>query len=215
MMGDVEELLSEVARVSAARDKQPTLIVKSTAIATISLIEERLVDALAGETIRGMKAIAPGSNYFGANVRAVGVFGPSTYLPKDGREALVLGKAGRLVMARVERDGILRAMQPASVTVVTWRQVDAEDLRLEDLALYVNVLQLVLQRHLARAPLAEERDARVINLADRLRRALAPRPSYTRNPPSRSRAAAPPTAPRRAHRRPSRSVRLASPFPRP
>lgn len=46
-MGDVEELLSEVARVSAARDKQPTLIVKSTAIATISLIEERLVDALA------------------------------------------------------------------------------------------------------------------------------------------------------------------------
>jgi len=158
-MGNVEDLLREVAAhdgVACARG------VREEAVRAIRLLEAKLVQALDGETLRGLPVLTEG-RFYGANVRATGRYGIATWLSKDGNDSLVLLKTGGLAMAWRDETAILGA---------GLRMADESDLWAGDLERVSGVVEEVLRTHLARGVATRGRDSHVRLLATRLRLVL-------------------------------------------
>lgn len=156
----VESLLREVAAHDGLAAER---LAREQAVSAIRMLERRLVEALAGESLRGMVSLVPGGRFSAANVRAEGEHGIDTWLPRDGNEVLVVLRTGELAMAGQDATAVLGAV---------WRKVEDRELRAQDLEIVTEAIELVLRQHLEKVRGSGTRDSRVHVLATRLRQAL-------------------------------------------
>ena len=167
----IPNLIVEAGRASEVlRDTRERARVE--AIAAIRAMERALLDALAGETLKGIRDIAPG--YAAARVRSVGrndVSIPYEPLPEPrpgfsvGREVLVVTAYGRLDMAhtlRVDQGSIVVGHRPA----------DDPDLLIEDVEHLARLFAELLGEHVARARKTAERFGHLDAIAQRISAAL-------------------------------------------
>lgn len=158
---EVGEMLGEVGRLQGRREAMAQR--RGVAVRTIRFLERRLVFELAGQELRGLRSLVPEGlgmqPFFAAATR--GKHGVDSFLPIDGSEALVVGKAGRLLMAR------------KGVPVAHWRDAADEDLSAEDLEPVVHAAREALARHLRYSAQRGRADGRLQDLCDRLAEALA------------------------------------------
>jgi hypothetical protein len=140
----IPRLLEDTAAASAALrlTRERTRV---SAVAAIRRLERALVEALDGETLKGLREIAPG--YSAARVR-----GSDDSLPEPktfeayGRSVLVVDATGDLVMATRRRVG-----------GVCVRRATDEDLLLEDVESVARVFTRVLTEHVERARRSAEK----------------------------------------------------------
>jgi hypothetical protein len=160
---EVDQLLAEVRRGGGIRARVGTL--RAQAVRAMRLLEARLVDALAGDSLRGLVNLVPPERgrFVAANVRGSAPYGIDRYLPFGnlGGETLCIGRHGDLLMAST-----------ASVQGGLVREATDEDLRFEDLELMVLAVREVLRRHLAAMPAHERRCDRVRRVAECVEEAL-------------------------------------------
>lgn len=132
---------------------------REDAVKAIRELEARLVEALDGDTLRGISRLQEGDTGIqGINVRGAGKFGIDTYLPTDGREVLIISKGGRLQMASV--NGGVEKEQARDA-------FDAE-LTAQDLEPIASAMQKALERHIVRAERTEKNYVRVTDLCEKL-----------------------------------------------
>lgn len=128
-----------------------------TARETIALLERRLVEALDGEALKGMSSLLPNASFPALRVRqGSGRFGAQEYLPRDGREVLVLRVDGTLAFAR-------RSGEAAEL-----RRPAQDELRADDFEPYVRTVQEAVEAHLARTGRRDAHYARVEEIATRI-----------------------------------------------
>jgi hypothetical protein len=137
---------------------------RERAIVAVRALERRLVEALDGETLKGLREIGPG--YQAARVRGKD---PYEELPEprefeQGREVLVVTSTGELEMASVSR------------RVLPWRvearPVADEDFLIEDVEALGVLFERVLSEHIERAKKSAEKFARLEELARQVSEAL-------------------------------------------
>lgn len=133
----IDNALARAARASRALSETRTKA-RDVSIRAIRDVERRVVEALAGEQLRGMPNLAErGAPLRAMRVNAWSRNGDSSMLPRDGREVLVFTAAGRLAVARLGEVG------------PQIRHVTDDELVLEDLSSFVGVVQEALERHIA------------------------------------------------------------------
>jgi hypothetical protein len=101
----IDDALDRASR-AASRLSAERAAVRDYAVAALRALERRLVDALAGEPLRGLTNVAGDRGRFVA--ARVGGRPPrliDDLLPYSGDECLVLGRDGHLYVARVTGDG--------------------------------------------------------------------------------------------------------------
>lgn len=141
---------------------------KQDAIKAIRLIEGRLVEALAGEPLRGLPNLLPEVGARHQQFYALQVRGKFADRPLPYDEAVVvLTREGRLCWATRESDGHLRPAVRAHLV-----PVEDDELMLEDLQLVAASVERALQAHLARVESTSERYRNVSALARRVSHAL-------------------------------------------
>lgn len=117
-------------------------------------LEEALVRALDGERLLETPNLATSNEpIFGYRIRSKEADTPLRYGPMP---TLILDATGRLVMAWRTRDGI------------GWRAALDEDLRGEDLQRLLEVFEVAVDRHMARAEHRSRRFSRIRELADKV-----------------------------------------------
>lgn len=161
MMGamTLDEAIHRTAVVSTVLSEK-RLKARVVSIRAIRELEERLVEAIAGEKIRGMPNLMPtGEPLYAMRINSWSrKWGASEPLPRDGREVLVLTNVGQLRVAR--RDG----QEPWS----DLREVVDEELVIEDLELFTRAVQAALEKHMALVDKRVRSIARVEDLAKRV-----------------------------------------------
>lgn len=157
--GDVIERVAQASpALTAARARA-----REASRTAVEEMQERLRDALAGETIRGLVDLNPsGDRWLGARVHGHGHHGVDSYLPPDGRPALCITAKGVLVHAWIE-----------GAHVKTERTATL-DIRAEDISQYARTLVIVLTRHLEATSSAAASYGRTAALADAIRKAIEP-----------------------------------------
>lgn len=146
----LDDLLDEAAKASAdamiSRDDARTV-----AVSAIRKLEARLIDAIAGDTLRGMATLATG---FEGTLQGARVRGDSDKpLPNGFRDVLVLKRDGSLVLARKTANGY------------ACRLVRDEELLAQDLELVVQTARTALQRHIACAEKTAASYGRILGLS--------------------------------------------------
>ena len=151
----LDELLDDVTH-HAASLSESRLDVRASAVSAIRAIEARLVEALAGERLRGLPNLGTRLDPFYAQ-RVLSKHSTGARLPPDGREVLAIHTDGRLIVVswRVGR-------------VVNRPLVD-DEIVLEDLEPYVRIVGDILERFVA---LSERRTARIDRAGDLARRLI-------------------------------------------
>jgi hypothetical protein len=141
-------------------------LARGKAVRVVRELERRLVEALDGGTLRGLRTLAPeeAGPYYAANVRVGGRHGIDTWL--RGEDVLCIDKDGRLVMAGLWDDG------PVPVSYVRAHPARDEELRAEDAEAMASAVRQVLERHAAASARTGERHARAGAAAEELARAL-------------------------------------------
>lgn len=144
---------------------------REDAIRAIRSMERALVEALAGETLKGLREVVPG--YYAARVRSagrVGVAAPYEPLPEprpgdgSGREVLVVNAHGCLEMARSTR--------AFGRGVALSRDATDDDLLVEDVENLARLYAELLGEHVERARRSAERFGRLNAIAQRISAAL-------------------------------------------
>lgn len=150
-------------RVSLLRSlAEQAKVVRESTVSTLRALEQRLVEALNGEHLRGLVSLADSRpHFYAARVHGSARHGIDTFLP-PGEECLVLGKVGLLLWARYEK----------LFGEVHWRAVQDEELRREDLEPAVLAVAEALRRHLGRVEELTVRNARLADLSLRVSAAL-------------------------------------------
>ncbi len=108
--------------------QEDRLTARSNAVIAIRLIEDRLVEALSGERLRGLPNLNKSAPYFAARVRS-----KPAQLLEDDRWTLVLDDSGMLMMAA--KDCSTAAKD--------------EDLLAEDLEKFTRVVKTALDGHIS------------------------------------------------------------------
>lgn len=155
-MNDLPELLEQTADASAAlRETREKAIAK--ALAAIRQIESSLLEALAGEKLKGLWVLAasPAYKVMGANLRAKQL----DKMIDIGKSALILSVEGKLEIC--SNEGALIK-----------RPCDDSDLRAEDVESIARGVEQVLREHLQNMPKTIERFAQIERLAQRVASAL-------------------------------------------
>lgn len=155
---DLERLASDLVRASNERK-----LAREAAVRALRLIESKVVDAIGGDTLRGMQNLAPpwhAAPYYAQRVHS-GEGVRFRGLPKGGHPVLVISKRGTIALARV-----------AAEQVIDERDVLDEELQLEDLEPVACAFVDVVERHAERLERGAEVRARVTALAERLLIAL-------------------------------------------
>jgi hypothetical protein len=142
------------------------------AIAAVRGMEQALVDALEGETLKGLREVVPG--YYAARARYTGK--KDTYLPFEplpdpksgadyGREVLVVTASGVLEMARAVRHGhgVFGAESRVAADV---------DLVIEDVEHLGRLFPRLLAEHIERSRRTSMRFMRLEDVAQRISAAL-------------------------------------------
>jgi len=168
-MSQIPELLGDVALASdelfAARESA-----RAEAIAAIRAMETALVEALGGETLKGLREVAPGYPAARARCFAAKDAGrPYEPLPEprgggDGREVLVVTSRGRLEMAKT----VVRAGR----VVVQTRWAEDGDLLVEDVEHLPRLFAQLLGEHVARSRRTTSRLIRLESVARQISAAL-------------------------------------------
>lgn len=153
----------DLAELEATRIRGRVADLRDRARAAIRDLEGRLVEALGGDHLRGLKSLVPWGRFYAAMVHGSRVHGVDTYLAPG--EWLVIDKDGRLAMATARP-------APTGDPGVMVRPAGDDDLRVEDLAPYVAAVQVVLERHLRQARAAGLGYGRVEEVLDRLAKAF-------------------------------------------
>lgn len=154
-----------LTRVAGANTPPP----RTEAIDAIRTLEATLVEALHGQTLRGLPNLGTGrSPLAGANVRS-----PTRRIlfPRDGYDeglpALVLHSTGQLMLAWTVRQAWQTSDEPPTFEFVH-RAVEDAELRVEDLQALLTILPTVLTQHLAVAERAGAGWAEISALAHRV-----------------------------------------------
>lgn len=159
----MEGLLSSAAE---QQEKATTLrgIAYGNAVAAIRALESRLLQALNGGTLRGLKNLAPGVGVplQAARIKGSRWFGIDDVLPPDESEVLVISKTGQICMAR----GI--DLQKLSGERWEMRPARDEDFIAQDLEPVVDAVQQALERHIVRSEKTSASYERVSYLSNRL-----------------------------------------------
>lgn len=163
MTSTLSTLLARVADI----DTRPPRV---EAIDAIRTIEQTLVEALRGETLRGLPNLGTGTTPFhGANVRA-GAYDTKVSFPRDGQDmgtpTLIIRSDGRLAVAWTLRQASPRGVVP--LFEFTYRGAEDDDLRVEDLGALLTVLPKVLTDHLAKVEKTQSTYEAVKDLAHRV-----------------------------------------------
>jgi hypothetical protein len=125
----------------------------------VRLVEDRLVEMLAGESLLGLNVVVPGSNFRAAVVHGDDRYGVDTWIRREREPVLVVGKAGQLLLVRCAGDG----------GVFTWRP---ERYRASDLWPVVRAVTEVCRRHARVTAEKGVADRRALDLVERLEGAL-------------------------------------------
>lgn len=165
---DDEDAVTELVENVAKRSNQ---LLRSREAATEESIrilrdlERKVRAALAGQTLRGMCNLVPRCTQPLLGARALdpeSEHGVDTFLPLDGSEVLVIDRSGRFRVAAVCDNGH------------DWydRAVEDEDVGESTLQLASDAMQFVLERHLTRVDRGIRDYAVIVELAERLGKAL-------------------------------------------
>lgn len=143
-MTPIDDLFDELA-ASTRREVEKREIANGEALEVIRTLEERLREALGGETLKGLPNLLPDGErpFHGLRLNNAGRHGTAEYLPRDGREVLALSRDGTIVM--VARDAVHGEILPRI------RQATDESLRGDMLEPIVRAVQEALDGHLLRA----------------------------------------------------------------
>lgn len=137
---------------------------RSAAVEAIRSLEQRLVEALGGESLRGLPNLAPrGPEFYAARVNAFSRHGSGGHLPKDGRSVLVLGRDGRLLVASWNVENFVRRGD-----FVEARPVRDDELIAEDAEAFSRLVTEVLEKHIALAERRTEALVRAEDLAQKI-----------------------------------------------
>jgi len=164
-------LIADVSRASgelrARRERA-----RVEAIAAVRGMERSLVDALGGETLKGLRDVVPG--YAAARARSFGKkdsgqpFEPLPE-PRDdapyGREVLVVSSAGVLEMARTVRRGLGKLGAES-------RPASDDDLVVEDVEHLAMLFATLLGEHVERSRRTSAMFGRLEGIAQRISAAL-------------------------------------------
>jgi hypothetical protein len=155
----IDELLKRASVASRSVSSKQTNA-RVLAVQTIREMERKIQHALDGDVLRGLSDIAAAARapFHAARVRTEKGFGLDEFLPRDGREVLVLTKRGELAMAA----------RGASTNAVTARAVRDDELQAQDVEAIARVVQSALERHIARAARTEANYDRIAGLSERL-----------------------------------------------
>jgi hypothetical protein len=155
----IDDLMSRAKEASGR-----VVLVRLQAVAAIRLIERRLQEVLAGDTLRGLRDLTPsyGTETFAAAVAWVAggalhpAHGVDTFPPIDGRELLVLDRAGALRVVAVG-DGEVGVYPAEDV-----------DFRVDHVEALHRAVITVLERHVERTERIAVGYGPARELADRL-----------------------------------------------
>jgi len=133
---------------------------RSTAIAAMRGLEERLQAAIAGDVLRGLKNLAkPAGKFSAAHVGGSGQWGIDERL--EWRvPTLCVSQDGKLVVAQIDGSD------------VSVRDAADEDLRIEDVGPVTDAVHEALERHVAHSERTAASYARASELSARLARAV-------------------------------------------
>ncbi|HEX7095665.1 MAG TPA: hypothetical protein VF183_07265 [Acidimicrobiales bacterium] len=157
-----ESIDSLLARVRLADSRPP----RREAIAAIRALERAVIDALAGQTLRGLPNLGTGSSPFlGANVRGA-TYTQRVPFPGDaqieGNPVLVLRPDARLAMAWTVRSATTGRFD------FVHHGAEDDNLLVEDLTALVTLLPKVLTEHLVKAERTQAGWAATRTLAHRV-----------------------------------------------
>lgn len=156
--------LTDLLQRVAGLDTRPP---RSEACDAIRTLEEALVEALHGETLRGLPNLGTGrSPMIGANLR--GNHDGRVAFPRDGQEmgtpTVILRSNGRLAVAWTAR----MAGTTAPLFDFVYRAAEDDDLRVEDLPSFLALLPKVLTDHLSRVERTQTSFVELRDLAHRV-----------------------------------------------
>ena len=168
----IDELLVDAERVSTSVEEQRTHARLRT-VAVVREMERRLITALDGDTVRGLNNLAPGD---GPPLKAARVHGKTphfidTFIPLDGREALILDKHGMLMLARRSFENGVATIDHAGREWST-RALRDDEIVAQDLADIARTFRIVTERHVAHSDKQAASYARTSALAGQLAEAL-------------------------------------------
>jgi hypothetical protein len=135
--------------------------VLSRANSAVHMVEDRLVEMLAGEPLLGLNVVVPGTNFRAAVVHGDDRYGIDTWIRVGCREpVLVVGKSGELLLVRATHES----------GVVSWKHQGK--FRPADLWPVVRAVTEVCRRHARVVAEKGAADRRALDLVDRLEGAL-------------------------------------------
>lgn len=151
------EALMEGVEVAGGRVRATRAAAGAAAWQNLCEVEDRLVKALAGETLWGLSNLGTSKCPFYA-ARLLGA--SDVHLTADGRTVVVVDKYGKFVVAgRVAEN-------------VRVREMVSTDLRAEDASAMIQAVQSVVERHVERAGRRAATYERMAQLGQRLAWAL-------------------------------------------
>jgi hypothetical protein len=161
------EALLDTARALTRRTVDKREEANAAAVAAAQALEEKLVEALCGEALKGLPNLLPdGKPLHALRVNNSGTrHGAAEYLPRDGREVLVLARDGRLYMVAWQGPGEGALMRRAAV----------EDFKADLLEPLVRAVQEALEAHIARTEKREKTYEEAAAFAEKLAGAVGMR----------------------------------------